>query len=212
MATPFGLLVEAFNYSNAAEDEFNDWYDIEHVPQCLGARGFINAQRWISIDDPKVAVAIYDLESLAVLQSPDYLGISGVNLSPWSKRMSAKCQPICRFEADQINPGHRAAPADAGGLVLTSMNVKPELEAEFNSWYDEEHIPGLSAAAGTLCSRRFKMASGLQRYMALHHLESPDVPTSTGWKTEADTPWTKKLRPHIGDRLRFVLRPYERNA
>ena len=28
-----GVLVAAFEYSNVAEDEFNDWYDMEHIPE-----------------------------------------------------------------------------------------------------------------------------------------------------------------------------------
>ena len=52
MAKPYGLLVAGFNYSNAAEDEFNDWYDTEHIPERERTRGFINAQRWLGADDP----------------------------------------------------------------------------------------------------------------------------------------------------------------
>jgi len=27
-----GELIAAFDFSNVAEDEFNDWYDLEHIP------------------------------------------------------------------------------------------------------------------------------------------------------------------------------------
>ena len=32
MATPMGLLVAGFNYATVSEEEFNDWYDTEHIP------------------------------------------------------------------------------------------------------------------------------------------------------------------------------------
>ncbi|MEK7876966.1 MAG: hypothetical protein AAB325_12335 [Pseudomonadota bacterium] len=212
MAKPYGLLVAGFNYSNAAEDDFNAWYDTEHVPERLRTPGFINAQRWLGADDPKISIATYDLESLDVLQSPAYRAIGGVNLSPWSKHMTAKCQRICRFEAEQTLPGRQAAPADAGGMMMYAMNVPAEVDAEYNSWYNDEHIPALSAVPGCLCARRFKMAGGTHRYLSLYHLTAPEVQASDAWKKAAGTPWTAKMRPHFRDRLRLVLRRYKRKA
>ena len=212
MAEPYGLLVAGFNYSDAAEDEFNDWYDLEHVPERLRTKGFINAQRWLDIEDPKVSIATYDMESLAVLQSPDYLKIGGVNLSVWTKRVTAKCQRICRFEAEQLEPGRTAAPADAGALLMIAMNVAPEADSEYNTWIREEHMPALAAVPGNLCARRFRMPAGTHRYVVLHHLTSPDVAASAAWKAAAETPWTHKIRTHTSDRLRLLLRPYVRKS
>ena len=210
MAKPYGLLVAGFNSSNAAEDEFNDWYDTEHVPERLRIKGFINCERWLGADDPKVSIATYDLESLGVLQSPAYRAIAGANLSPWSKRVTGKCQRICRFEAEQILPGNQAGPANAGGMMMFAMNVKPEAEADFNAWYDQEHRPRLAAVPGCLCARRFRTEGGTHKYIAIYHLESPAVCSSQTWREAADTPWTMKIRPQTSDRLRIVLKRYQR--
>ena len=212
MAKPYGLLVAGFNYSNVAEDEFNDWYDLEHVPERLRTKGFINAQRWLGADDPRLSIATYDLESLDVLQSPAYKAIGGENLSVWSKRMTGKCQRICRFEADQTLPGQQAGPADAGGMMMYAMNVPAEVDADYNAWYNEEHIPALSKVPGCLCARRFKMTGGTHRYLAIYHLTGPGVQATDAWKTAAGTPWTAKLRPHFKDPLRLVLRRYARKS
>lgn len=212
MAKPYGLLVAGFNYSNVAEDEFNDWYDKEHVPERLRTKGFINAQRWLGADDPKVSIATYDLESLDVLQSASYKAIGGENLSVWSKRMTGKCQRICRFEADQTLPGRQAGPADAGGMMMFAMNVPAEVDADYNKWYNEEHIPALSKVPGCLCARRFKMTGGTHRYVAIYHLTGPEVQATDAWKKAAGTPWTEKLRPHFKDPLRLVLRRYVRKT
>ena len=212
MANPYGLLVAGFNYANAAEDDFNAWYDTEHVPERERTPGFINAQRWLGAEDPKISIATYDLESLDVLQSPAYRAIGGVNLSPWSKHMTAKCQRICRFEAEQTLPGQQAGPADAGGMMMSAMNVPAEVDAEYNSWYNDEHIPALLTVPGCLSARRFKMAGGTHRYLALYHLSAPEVQASDAWKKAAGTPWTIKMRPHFRDPLRLVLRRYIRTA
>jgi hypothetical protein len=90
------------------------------------------------------------------------------------------------------------------------MNCVPEHEAEFNEWYNTEHIPQLAAVPGVIMARRFRATSANRKYVALYHLESPEVQASTAWKNAANTPWTEKLRPHFRDHLRLVCRKYVR--
>jgi hypothetical protein len=205
-----GLLVAGFNFSGVAEDEFNDWYDNEHIPERKRIPGFVNAKRWLGAQDPKLSIATYDLDSPDVLQSPAYRLIAGANLSPWSKRVTGKCQRICRFEAEQILPGRQAAVEDAGGMLLFAMNVKPEAEADFNDWYNTEHVPRLALVPGVLAARRFRASGGTHRYIATYHLTGPEVCASKPWEEAAVTPWTLKIRPSTSDRLRLVLRRYVR--
>ena len=42
-----GILIAAMDFSNVAEDEFNDWYDTEHIPERQRVPGFLSCQRWI---------------------------------------------------------------------------------------------------------------------------------------------------------------------
>ncbi len=141
-----GLLIAGLDFSNVAEDEFNDWYDLEHIPERQRVPGFLTLQRWIGADNAKQSVATYDLDSLAVLQSSAYRAIGGENLSVWSKRVTAKCGRLLRFEGEQILPGDAVAPQNAGGLLLVGMTPAPQYETEFNAWYDTEHVPALSAS------------------------------------------------------------------
>ena len=211
-----GLLVAGFDSSPVAEDEFDDWYDTEHVPERRAVPGFVNCERWTGADNPRISIATYDLASLGVLKSDAYRAIAGENLSPWSKRVIGKAKRLCRFEAEQMPPGNVAAPPDAGGLLLFAMNVIPEAEAEFNAWYDEEHIPRLSAVPGCLSARRFRIVNavseGSHRYLALYHLEAPEVCASEAWEEAAVTPWTLKIRPLTRDRMRVPLRRYRRTT
>src|SRR5216684_7554577 len=205
-----GELIAAFDFSNVAEDEFNDWYDLEHIPERQRVPGFLSCQRWIGADNAKHSVATYDLDTLAVLKSPPYLAIRGENLSPWSKRVTGRVERLMRFEGDQILPGDQLPPEKAGGLLLNAMNIAPEFEAEFNEWYDKEHIPALSAVPGVRCARRFRGASGNRKYVALYHLDSPEVPDSAEWKKARESDWTSRLQPQFRDHLRLVLRRYAR--
>ena len=206
-----GILIAAMDFSVAPEDEFHDWYDLEHIPERLRVPGFINADRWIGTTEPKTSVALYDLDHVGVLHSPPYLAVGGDNGSPWTKRTAAFRKGILRYEGEQLYPGDRTAPSGAAGLLLIGMNVAAEHEPEFNEWYNTEHIPALGSVSGVSCARRYRGTGGAQRYVALYHLASPEAIRSAEWRQAADTPWTRKLRPHFLDHLRIECRHYERS-
>ena len=208
-----GELIAAFDFSNVAEDEFNDWYDLEQIPERQRVPGFLSCQRWIGADNPKHSVATYDLDTLSVLNSASYLAIGGENLSPWSKRVTARCQRLLRFEGEQILPGDTVAPDNAGGLLLVGMTPALEVETEFNAWYDTEHVPALGRVPGVLTARRFRAGntSG-PKYVALYHLASPEVITGPEWKRASEsTPMPQHIRPQISNRVRLVCGKYHRS-
>jgi len=210
-----GILIAGFDYSGAHEDEFHDWYDLEHLPERQRIPGFGECARWLGFHNPKQALATYDLESIGVLASPAYRAISRENLSVWSKRVVARCQRLIRFEGDQINPGTATVPAGSGGILINAMDVAPEHEVDFNAWYDEEHLPALRAVPGTLSAFRYRArsdGSSTHRYVAMYLLTEPEVTLSPAWKTAASSEWTDRLRPHFRNHLRVLARAYEREA
>ena len=104
-----------------------------------------------------------------------YRAIGGENLSPWSKRVTARVQRLMRFEGDQILPGDKAAPENAGGLLLVGMTPAAAVETAFNAWYDTEHIPALARVPGVLCA---PLPHRRPEYVALYH--RPHRQWSTG--------------------------------
>ena len=206
-----GILVAAMDFTNVAEDEFHDWYDTEHIPERLAVPGFLNAERWIGITNPKQSLALYDLENVDVLHSAPYQAVGGANGSPWTKRVTGRVKHLIRLEGEQIRPGEKLAPTgDAQALLFISMNVAPEHEAEFNDWYNQEHLDALAGVPGVLCARRYRGIGATQRYCAMYHFANSDVPSSASWKAAANTPWTEKMRPHFRDYLRLDCRRYRR--
>jgi hypothetical protein len=209
-----GLLIAAFDFSTAHADEFHDWYDLEHIPERKRVPGFGACERWIGDEQPAVSVATYDLDAPEVLRSTAYAAVAYGNLSVWSKRVTAMCKRLLRFEGTLIGPGAAAAPEGAGALLLNAMNVAPDAEGDFNAWYDEEHIPALGAVPGTLAARRYRSTQdgASHRYVAIYHLASPDVARSAAWNAAVDTPWTARVRPHFRDRIRILTRRYVRGG
>jgi hypothetical protein len=213
-----GILLPVIDFADMAEDEFHDWYDLEHIPERLRVPGVLGAERWIGADNPKVSVVTYDLDDVDVLKSDAYHavgnhGSGGANLSAWSKRVTARIKMLMRFEGEQTAAGGGAVPKNAPALLLNAMSVADEHEREFNDWYDTEHIPALAAVPGTLCARRYRgTGAAAQRSLALYWLASADVPTSAAWKAAANTPWTERMRPHFRNHLRVVSKRYRRGA
>jgi hypothetical protein len=208
-----GLLIAAMDFTPVAEDEFHDWYDTEHIPERLAVPGFINAERWIGISNPKVSVALYDLDNVGVLHSEPYKKVGGANGSPWTKRVTGKVKHLMRMEGEQLKPGDKLAPVgEAAAILLISMNVAPEVEDEFNAWYNEEHLDALAGVPGVLSARRYRGAGSVQRYAAVYHFVREGVTDSAAWKAAANTPWTEKMRPHFRDYLRADCRRYVRKA
>jgi hypothetical protein len=206
-----GILIAAMDYSNVAQDEFDDWYDTEHIPERLRVPGFLNAERWLGAANPRQSLALYDLENVAVLQSAPYRAVGGANGSPWTKRVTGRTKSMIRMEGEQLRPGDALAPVgQAAALLFIAMNPAPEHENEFNEWYNSEHLPQLGAVPGVLSARRYRGAGATQRYCAVYHLANPDVTNSAAWKAAANTPWTERMRPHFRDMLRLDCRRYQR--
>jgi hypothetical protein len=212
------LLLPVIDFAGMAEDEFNDWYDLEHIPERLRVPGFAGCERWIGADNQKISVVTYELDHADVLKSDAYNAIGnhgggGDKLSAWSKRVTARIKMLMRFEGEQIAAAGGVAPKDAPALLLNAMSVAPEHEREFNDWYDTEHIPALAAVSGTLCARRYRgTGAAAQRSLALYWLESTEIPNSHAWKAAANTPWTEQMRPHFRNHLRVVSKRYRRGT
>jgi len=171
--------------------------------------GFGACERWIRVDDLNQALATYDLDSLDVLRGAAYKAIVYENLSPWSKRVTGMCTRILRFEGVQELSRDMAAPTGAAGLLLFALNVAPEAEDVFNTWYDEEHIPALAEVPGVMAARRYRSEGGSHRYVAIYYLETPDVTKSEAWNKAIDTPWRARARPYFKDQIRILTGRYE---
>jgi len=218
MAKRMGLLAGSVDFSNAAADEFHDWLDTEHIPERTRLPGVIGAVRWLGIANPCASLVLYDLESLDVLRTPEYLAVSFKHFSPWSVRLlnTGKTKRITRFACEQIWPGDARAPLDAKGLAVYAMNVEPGAEEDFNRWYDTEHVPALVNVPGVRCLRRYmsRMDSGekfvTHKYVTLIHLDSPDTCDSPAWKHAMGNADAVKMYGHTTQMLHMLMRPYQR--
>jgi hypothetical protein len=75
-------------------------------------------------------------------------------------------------------------PLAGKGMLLTSMDIDASDEAEFNQWYDREHLLERVAIDGFLEARRYVAYQGSPKYLCLYStatfkvLDSPEYRTA----------------------------------
>jgi hypothetical protein len=72
-------------------------------------------------------------------------------------------------------------------ILVTSVDIAPGAEEEFNRWYDERHLPEVMACPGFVSAARYECTLGEPRYIAIYELESeealqtPEMQRVRGW-------------------------------
>ncbi len=67
------------------EDEFNRWYEQEHVADMLAYPGIIGVRRYRRIGDAARYLAVYEIENPSVVLSKDY---AEREISDWTRRLA----------------------------------------------------------------------------------------------------------------------------
>jgi hypothetical protein len=205
----FGLLLTMTEPPAALEQEFNVWYDSEHILERLAIPGFLSARRWAADVQPGEGkyLATYELVSPAVLETSEYLRHVGEGLTPWSKRMLGSCTVFRRWACEQIYPGEAQPSPMSHSMFVAIGDVPHEWEDEFNRWYDEEHIRLLAQIPGVLRARRFRDPHGKPRYIALYELRDGSVTDDPAWKAASATEWARRI-DQLSQGCEWILRLY----
>jgi hypothetical protein len=88
-----------------------------------------------------------------------------------------------------------SAAEDARWRYVVETDVLAEREADFNAWYDAEHLAGLAAVQGCVRAMRFRRVEGAPRYQACYDLARREAFGSPEWLAVRATPWSARVRP-----------------
>ena len=93
------------------------------------------------------------------------------------------------------NGNHPTIPVGTTVLVVT-MDVDPEDEAEFNKWYNEQHLPERMEIPGYVSARRFKLedGNGALTYLCIWELEDGSPLQSQMYQEQNADPTALYLR------------------
>jgi hypothetical protein len=99
-------------------------------------------------------------------------------------------------------------PLAGKGMLLTSMNIEPSDEPEFNRWYDREHLEERVAIPGFLEARRYVAHQGNPKYLSLYSTETFEVLDSPAYRIALanQTAWSKTNIARFKNMIRGVAR------
>ncbi|WP_375158994.1 hypothetical protein [Bradyrhizobium sp. RDT46] len=99
-------------------------------------------------------------------------------------------------------------PLAGKGMLLTSMNIDVSDEADFNRWYDREHLEERVAIDGFLEARRYVAHAANPKYLSLYSTATLEVLDSPAYKARLANPtdWSRQTMARFKDMLRVVAR------
>jgi hypothetical protein len=99
-------------------------------------------------------------------------------------------------------------PIAGKGMLLTSMDIDAANEAEFNRWYDREHLEERVAIDGFLEARRYVAHDGRPKYLSLYSTATFEVLDSPTYRTALanQTDWSKANIARFANMIRSVAR------
>jgi len=99
-------------------------------------------------------------------------------------------------------------PLAGKGMLLTSMDVDPAHEADFNRWYDREHLEERVAITGFIEARRYVAERGAPKYLSLYSTETFEVLDSAAYRKALanQTEWSKANIARFKNMIRSVAR------
>ena len=96
------------------------------------------------------------------------------------------------------------------GLLMAWTDMPAEHEAEFNRWYDEEHMLRLAGIPGFISGARYRALRGGPKYLAMYELEDHNVLRSAAFRDNVrynPSPRRTTVSPsHVG--RNFLLNGY----
>lgn len=85
-------------------------------------------------------------------------------------------------------------------LLVVFTDIDAEHDADFNAWYNQEHLSERLSAPGFLDAARYEAVRGGPRYLAVYELESVEALQSGEYLRQSQNPteWTKRVLSVIG--------------
>jgi hypothetical protein len=80
-------------------------------------------------------------------------------------------------------------------LYIVHTDIPADVVADYNAWYDEEHLPRLVGVPGIERARRYVADGDLSpRYLTAYDLSIKDAFESPAGLVARKTPWTERMR------------------
>lgn len=94
----------------------------------------------------------------------------------------------------------------APGMLYVASDVSAEHDADFNAWYDQEHVEERARIEGFVSAARYEVLGTGKRYLGLYRTESLDAFTTPAYRAAfgRQTPWSVTNLDRMLDPMRRV--------
>ena len=171
------------------EDDFNAWYNEEHLKELVSVPGILNAARYEAVRSGPKHLACYELESPAVIDTDAF---KDRPRTEWGSRVSPSIigTNFINNIYEMVYPSSlndNIAGADmAPALQIGRMDISPENEDEWNRWYSGVYVPNYEKVPGCIRGRRWKVVRGQPKYAVVYEFEHEGVSDTSEWQAQRD--------------------------
>lgn len=138
-----GILITSMDIDPQFEDEFNIWYDREHLAERVAIEGFVEARRWVADKAQPKYFATYTTATFDALTSPAYAKALA-NQTDWSKKNIARFQNMIRVVGRVTDSQGQGRGAALGVLRLRpNLNNADAIRTELHKAMNPADLPGL---------------------------------------------------------------------
>ena len=171
------------------EDEFNRWYNEEHLAELLSVPGVLNAARYEAVRSGPKHLAFYELENAEVVRSEAF---TSRPTTEWGQRIGPRVIGT-NFSNNVYEMIYPEAPTPkigqsdmAPALQIGRMAIPTEHEDDWNRWYSGVYVPNYEKVPGCIQGRRWKAVRGDPKYAVVYEFEHEKVSDSPEWAAQRD--------------------------
>jgi len=143
-----GMLMTFTETPVGVEEDFNEWYNREHIDERVWMPGFHRARRYVDADgDARIKYfATYETDKVEDLADPDYMELLK-DQSDWSKRVMATFSKFERVTARiTIDLSH----GFAGACAYARFSPAPAMMDALRGHLEKDLLPSLVARPGMI--------------------------------------------------------------
>ncbi len=193
-----GLMMVWMDVPADKEEEFDHWYNEEHLPELLAIPGVLNAARYEAVSSGPKHLACYELESPAVVETEAF---TSRKPTEWAQRIGPRVIATNRINnvyrmiyPKELNPAIASA-GMAPALQIGRMDIAPENSEEWNKWYSGVYVPNYEKVPGCIRGRRWNAVRGEPSYAVVYEFEHEKVSETAEWLAQRDiNPDNPKMR------------------
>ena len=168
---PCGLLLVWTNIPQHLDDDFNEWYNREHMPErILGLDGFVRGRRFVAYEGGPRYLALYDTRSITAFSGERYLALKR-DYDAVSLRFVPNFKDTLKFAAEVTA---QAGTAEGGFIAVMPIARAAGKAQALRAWIANTLLPEVAALRGVLSAWYAERNDGAVAMAKQDHLRTAD--------------------------------------